>query len=47
MKLNFHMFRPSGPLPARGPSSGLRKAQFMQRAAGKMFYQWAEVCFQY
>lgn len=43
MKLNFPMFRPSGPLPPRGPSTGIRRSHIMQRAAGKMFYQWAEV----
>ncbi|KAJ8932970.1 hypothetical protein NQ314_014301 [Rhamnusium bicolor] len=43
MKLNFPMFRPSGPLPARGNSTGVRRSHIMQRAAGKMFYQWAEV----
>ncbi|XP_015837453.1 protein unc-80 homolog isoform X13 [Tribolium castaneum] len=43
MKLNFPMFRPSGPLPARGPTTGIRRSHIMQKAAGKMFYQWAEV----
>lgn len=43
MKLNFPMFRPSGPMPHRGPTTGLRRTHIMQRAAGKMFYQWAEV----
>ncbi|GLV31802.1 uncoordinated 80 [Carabus blaptoides fortunei] len=42
MKLNFPMFRPSGPMPHRGPTTGLRRTHIMQRAAGKMFYQWAE-----
>jgi hypothetical protein len=37
------MFRPSGPLPPRGPNTGIRRSHIMQRAAGKMFYQWAEV----
>lgn len=37
------MFRPSGPLPPRGPATGIRRSHIMQRAAGKMFYQWAEV----
>ncbi|XP_030758641.1 protein unc-80 homolog isoform X4 [Sitophilus oryzae] len=44
MKLSFPMFRPSGPLPTRGSShSGNRRSHIMQRAAGKMFHQWAEV----
>ncbi|CAH0559503.1 unnamed protein product [Brassicogethes aeneus] len=43
MKLNFPMFRQSGPLPARGPSAGVRRSHIMQRSAGKMFHQWAEV----
>lgn len=43
MKLQFPIFRPSGPLPSRGPASGIRRTHIMQRAAGKMFYQWAEV----
>lgn len=43
MKLQFPIFRPSGPLPARGPNSGLRRTHIMQRSAGKMFHQWAEV----
>ncbi|KAJ8917160.1 hypothetical protein NQ315_012652 [Exocentrus adspersus] len=42
MKLNFPMFRPSGPLPPRGASTGVRRSHIMQRTAGKMFYQWAE-----
>ncbi|XP_050309913.1 protein unc-80 homolog isoform X2 [Anthonomus grandis grandis] len=45
MKLAFPMFRPSGPLPSRGASHscGNRRSHIMQRAAGKMFHQWAEV----
>lgn len=43
MKLQFPMFRPSGPMPNRGPTSGLRRTHIMQRSAGKMFHQWAEV----
>ncbi|XP_017782231.1 PREDICTED: LOW QUALITY PROTEIN: protein unc-80 homolog, partial [Nicrophorus vespilloides] len=43
MKLSFPMFRPSGPLPPRGQPSGIRRTHIMQRAAGKMFYQWAEI----
>ncbi|XP_071051603.1 protein unc-80 homolog isoform X3 [Onthophagus taurus] len=43
MKLSFPIFRPSGPLPARSASAGLRRIHIMQRAAGKMFHQWAEV----
>ncbi|ERL86704.1 hypothetical protein D910_04110 [Dendroctonus ponderosae] len=45
MKLAFPMYRPSGPLPARGSSNagGNRRSHVLQRAAGKMFHQWAEV----
>lgn len=43
MKLNLPAYRPSGPLPPKGSSSGLRRSHVMQRAAGKMFHQWAEV----
>lgn len=45
MKLAFPMFRPSVPLPTRGASSGIRRTHIMQRAAGKMFFQWAEVSY--
>ncbi|XP_039288610.1 protein unc-80 homolog isoform X7 [Nilaparvata lugens] len=39
----FPMFRPSGPLPPRGvPPVPPRKTHSLQRAAGKMFYQWGE-----
>lgn len=30
-------------MPPRGNNSGIRRAHIMQRAAGKMFHQWAEV----
>ncbi|KAG5895326.1 hypothetical protein JTB14_000598 [Gonioctena quinquepunctata] len=43
MKFNIPVYRPSGPLPARGNSTGIRRSHMLQRAAGKMFYQWAEV----
>ncbi|KAE8737653.1 hypothetical protein FOCC_FOCC016879, partial [Frankliniella occidentalis] len=54
MKHNLSMFRPSGPLPrdpkvgglggglAGGLPTGLRRTHLLQRAAGKMFSQWAE-----
>ncbi|XP_021940294.1 protein unc-80 homolog isoform X4 [Zootermopsis nevadensis] len=42
MKLNFPIFRPSGPLSNRGAPSGLRRIHILQRTAGKMFHQWAE-----
>ncbi|XP_049834730.1 protein unc-80 homolog isoform X4 [Schistocerca gregaria] len=42
MKLNFPMFRPSGPIPARGVPTGLKRTHTQQRTAGKMFYQWGE-----
>lgn len=43
MKLNFPMFRPSMALNNRGAPTGLRRTHLLQRAAGKLFYQWAEV----
>lgn len=43
MKLNFPMFRPSGPLPPRGAPNGQKRTHILQQAAGKMFYQWGEV----
>jgi hypothetical protein len=43
MKLNFPIFRPSGPLSNRGAPSGLRRTHILQRTAGKLFHQWAEV----
>uniref|UniRef100_A0A8D8WIK8 Protein unc-80 homolog n=1 Tax=Cacopsylla melanoneura TaxID=428564 RepID=A0A8D8WIK8_9HEMI len=44
MKLNVPMFRPSGPLTGRGSTAptGIRRSQFLQKSAGKMFFQWAE-----
>ncbi|KAG1666378.1 Protein unc-80 [Nymphon striatum] len=42
MKLNLPMFRPSGPLANRGMPSGHQRTHLLQKAAGKMFYQWAE-----
>ncbi|KAI5728949.1 hypothetical protein M8J77_023574 [Diaphorina citri] len=44
MKLNVPMFRPSGPLTGRGSTAptGIRRSQFLQKSAGKMFYQWGE-----
>nr|XP_027221615.1 protein unc-80 homolog [Penaeus vannamei] len=41
MKMSLPMYRPSGPL-ARTPPSGARRTHILQRAAGRMFYQWAE-----
>lgn len=43
MKLNYPLFRPSGPLSTRGPPTGVRRSHILQRSAGKMFQQWAEV----
>lgn len=52
MKPNFPMFRPSGPPPPTNPSLAARQANttlrtgrqhIMQRTAGKMFHQWAEL----
>lgn len=45
IKQNLTSFRPSGPnIGARIPSaSGVRRTHILQRAAGKMFYQWGEV----
>ncbi|XP_069694360.1 protein unc-80 homolog isoform X2 [Periplaneta americana] len=42
MKLNFPIFRPSGPMGNRGAPSGLRRTHVLQRTAGKLFHQWAE-----
>lgn len=42
MKLNLPVFRPSGPLANRGTPSGLHRTHILQRAAGKLFFQWAE-----
>lgn len=45
-KLNLPGFRQSGPVTcARGSTApnGLRRAQMLQRSAGKMFHLWAEV----
>lgn len=45
IKQNLTSFRPSGPnIGARVPlSSSVRRTHILQRAAGKMFYQWGEV----
>lgn len=46
IKQNLTSFRPSGPnISARIPSTSgsLRRTHILQRAAGKMFYQWGEV----
>lgn len=45
IKQNLTSFRPSGPnIGTRIPSaSGIRRTHILQRAAGKMFYQWGEV----
>ncbi|XP_077556955.1 unc80, NALCN channel complex subunit isoform X2 [Haemaphysalis longicornis] len=42
MKLNLPVFRPSGPLANRGTPSGLHRTHILQRAAGKLFFHWAE-----
>lgn len=45
-KLNLPGFRQSGPIPyTRGSTApnGLKRAQLLQRSAGKMFHLWAEV----
>ncbi|XP_024080721.1 protein unc-80 homolog [Cimex lectularius] len=44
LKHNFPMFRPSGPpAPSRSSNTNTRRSHVLQRAAGSMFYQWAEV----
>ncbi|XP_037920959.1 protein unc-80 homolog [Hermetia illucens] len=45
MKQNLQSFRPSGAnINARAPlASGARRTHVLQRAAGKMFHQWAEI----
>ncbi|XP_034937651.1 protein unc-80 homolog isoform X5 [Chelonus insularis] len=42
MKINLPIFRPSIPLSGRNHPIGLRRTHVLQRAAGKLFYQWAE-----
>ncbi|XP_031777864.1 protein unc-80 homolog isoform X3 [Nasonia vitripennis] len=42
MKMNYPMFRPSMALNNRSGPTGLRRTHVLQRAAGKLFYQWAE-----
>lgn len=37
------MFRPSMPISGRNAPSALRRIHVLQRTAGKLFYQWAEV----
>ncbi|XP_042207937.1 protein unc-80 homolog isoform X3 [Homarus americanus] len=41
IKMSLPMYRPSVPL-SRTPPSGARRMNILQRAAGRMFYQWAE-----
>lgn len=45
IKQNLTSFRPSGPnISSRMPlTAGNRRTHMLQRAAGKMFYQWGEV----
>lgn len=45
IKQNLSSCRPSGPnISSRiPPASALRRMHILQRAAGKMFYQWGEV----
>lgn len=45
IRQNLTSFRPSGPnIGTRVPlSSGVRRTHILQRAAGKMFFQWGEV----
>lgn len=43
MKMNFPMFRPSVPINNRNTSTVLTRDHVLQRTAGKLFYQWAEV----
>ncbi|XP_014212230.1 protein unc-80 homolog [Copidosoma floridanum] len=42
MRLNFPMFRSSVSVNNRSYPTGLRRTYVLQRAAGKLFYQWAE-----
>ncbi|XP_063871430.1 protein unc-80 homolog isoform X10 [Scylla paramamosain] len=41
IKMSLPMYRPSVP-HGRAPPSGARRMYILQRAAGRMFYQWAE-----
>lgn len=43
MKVNSPLFRPSVPINNRNASTVLSKIHILQRTAGKLFYQWAEV----
>lgn len=45
IKQNLTSYRPSGPnINSRVPlSAGIRRTHMLQRAAGKMFYQWGEI----
>ncbi|XP_063984989.1 protein unc-80 homolog isoform X3 [Diachasmimorpha longicaudata] len=42
MKINLPVFRPSVPMGSRNVPTGVRRTHILQRAAGKLFYQWAE-----
>lgn len=44
MKLNLPGFCQGGMLPARSQPSGYRKNLMLQKTAGRLFHQWAEVC---
>lgn len=44
MKLNLPGFCQGGMLHARGQPSGYRKNLMLQKTAGRLFHQWAEVC---
>ena len=44
MKMNLPGFRQTGLLHSRGQPSGHRRNMLLQRAAGRMFHQWGEVC---
>lgn len=47
LKHNLPLFRPSGPPPSSRPNpNSARRTHLLQRTAGNIFYQWAEVCLQ-
>lgn len=43
MKISLPMYRPSVPISSRNAPNSIRRTHILQRAAGKLFHQWAEV----
>ncbi|KAK0169585.1 hypothetical protein PV327_011486, partial [Microctonus hyperodae] len=42
MKISLPMYRPSVPMGSRNAPNSIRRTHVLQRAAGKLFHQWAE-----